>query len=228
MDNLKNYILKPTVNKKEAQLLLKKYFNKFWCTPYTLKKILSRIENIEGHFLHFILYDVELNYKGHDKEIRTQVIKDLLIHNSKLLSNEDYEKLLPINITEISEVDALNNDEMLFEKNSFDFKSLNKKLDKELLYEIDDNIERDNFKDKGKKEHKINIIDKEIHFKNVFIPIYILYFKFNDKDYKFLVNGLTGDIFAEPIFSKNIMFLYIALILLLILCLFIFYYKILV
>jgi hypothetical protein len=203
MNDFKNYCLEPKINKKEAQNILKNYFKQSWFSPYSLKTTLNNLDNIEAHFLHFIMYDVELNYQSYDKEIRTKTIRDLLIHNSNLLSEKEYEMLLPINITNLSEIDIDKNESFIFEKNDFNITKLKKKLEQEIVYEIDENIEVDTFKNKGTKEHKVSVLDKNIILKNLFVPVYLVHFEFENNKYKFLVNGLTGDILAKPLFSKN-------------------------
>lgn len=205
MNDFKNYCLEPKINKKEAQNILKNYFKQSWFSPYSLKTTLNNLDNIEAHFLHFIMYDVELNYQSYDKETRTRTIKDLLIHNSNLLSEKEYEMLLPINITNLSEIDIDQNKDFIFEKNDFNITNLKKKLEQEIVYEIDENIEVDTFKNKGTKEHKVSVIDKKIILKNLFVPVYLVHFEFENSKYKFLVNGLTGDILAKPLFSKNML-----------------------
>lgn len=226
MNDFKNYCLEPKINKKEAQTILKKYFNKSWFSPYSLKNTLNNLDNIEAHFLHFIMYDIELKYQSYDKETRSKTIKDLLIHNSSLLSEKEYEMFLPINITNISEIDINENQDFIFEKNDFNITNLKKKLEQEIVYEIDENVEVDTFKNKGTKEHKVYILDKNIIFKNLFVPVYLVHFEFENDKYKFLVNGLTGDVLAQPLFSKNILIITIALSISLLLTLVFFIYLI--
>lgn len=226
MNDFKNYCLEPKVNKKEAQNILKNYFKQSWFSPYSLKTTLNTLDNIESHFLHFIMYDVELNYQSYDKEIRTRTIKDLLIHNSNLLSEKEYEMLLPINITNLLEIDIDKNEDFIFEKNDFNITTLKKKLEQEIVYEIDENIEVDTFKNKGSIEHKVSVLDKNIIFKNLFVPVYLVHFDFENNKYKFIVNGLTGDVLAQPLFSKSMLIFTILLSIFLLIVLIFFIYLI--
>jgi hypothetical protein len=66
--------------------------------------------------------------------------------------------------------------------------------------------------------HQVSTRYSDVKFKHVLLPVWMSAYRFNNKTYRFLVNGQTGEVAGEsPLSWQKVTFLVIAILILLVL-----------
>lgn len=228
------YLIPFKINRETAIKLLKKHFKSKWLVPKEFK-IKNNKKYLSGIYVPFWVYDFESageiefecdkvsswkssGYK-YTKTDQYTVIKggniffeSLLIDSSKKLGNEIMDSIVPFDYNELKEFNTS------YISNFFLVKS--KLSRKESINEASNKIKKifsKKMKEDIKDYDKITEINNSINLRRsnsfyVLLPIWFLGIKYNDKLYKFAINGQTGKITGNiPINAKKVIFIWIIL-----------------
>jgi DNA-directed RNA polymerase subunit RPC12/RpoP len=221
------YLLPFKIVQKDALNAYKKWIQKLWFAPNKLKKYGSTASKLSGIYIPYWTYDAhtETDYRGErgtnhtqsytvtvngKRETRTRTVihwrpvsghvsqffDDVLVLASTSLPRKYTEKLEPWDLPNLVEF----KEEYLsgFRSESYQINLLNgfdtaKKV-------MDDKIRILIRRDIGGDHQKINALStahSDVKFKHILLPIWISAYRFNNKVYRFMINGRTGEVQGE-------------------------------
>lgn len=126
--------------------------------------------------------------------------KDIVISGSNTLGNEGktiqkhwkFEDMVPYNEQTLTGYKS--------ETYSVDLKEAYKEAQKIMAQEIEDAIEKDIGGDDQKIDSK-DISENNIEYKHILAPLWISAFRYNNKSYRFIINGQTGELSGNRPYS---------------------------
>lgn len=131
---------------------------------------------------------------------------DILIPASKQVKEKLLKRVEPFNLKELVKYQPHYISGFISERYSVDVDAGWNSAQLEIKSDLRNGITR---KIKGDvvKDLKISTHYEDIKFKHVLLPIWISAYKFKDKNYKFLINGQTGEVQGEsPVSALKILF----------------------
>ena len=232
------YVLPFRVDHSKINDILKAWVNGFWFAPDNLKKAILSADNINGIYIPFWTFDTETytEYKGERGDAYYETVgfgknkrqerridwsyksgsvsnfyDDVLVCGSKSLNPSILSNVQRgWNPKAIVKIDNNYLEGYITEKYQVDLKDSFEKAK-----QIFNNYERESVRRAiGGDEQRINNMftkfDK-ITFKHILLPIYVSSFLYNNKNYTFYINGMTGNISGErPYSTTKIVFAVIA------------------
>ncbi|MBN2724239.1 MAG: zinc ribbon domain-containing protein [Deltaproteobacteria bacterium] len=212
-------ILPFTIDAKSGHEKWKTWINGLWFAPNKLKQTVKYADKLQGVYIPYWTYDAstETYYDGERGDTRYEKINgkkvpkikwthvsgdvtvdfdDILIVASHGVPHKYANRLDPWELEELVPYD----DQYLS-----GFKAEAYQIDLQKGYEeartiMDNYIDRTIRKDIGGDHQRIHSKDtsyENVTFKHILLPIWISAYQFNDKVYKFLVNGQTGKVQGE-------------------------------
>lgn len=224
------YVLPFKVNHSKINNILSNWVNGFWFAPDNLKKAILSTDHINGIYIPFWTFDTlaRTEYKGergdayyttvgsgnNKKRVRQidwsykqgrveNFYDDVLICGSKSLRQDILQSLQHgWNPKAVVKIDNNYLEGFITEKYQIDLKD-----SYERVKVIFTNYERESVKrDIGGDEQRINnmytTFDR-ITFKHILLPIYASSFIYNNKNYTFYINGITGQISGDRPYSTT-------------------------
>ncbi len=215
------------ITAKDGLELYKKWLRKLWFAPSKLKKYARQAEKLAGVYTPYWTYDsdTKTHYTGErgddyqrtetyteNGETKTRTVTetrwsnvsgrvarffdDVLVPASQSLPLKYVERLEPWDLNNLVPYDT---------KYLSGFKSETYQIDIEQGFDkakvkMDDVIRGDIRRDIGgdrQRIHSVNTNFNDITFKHILLPIWISAYRFNDKVYRFMINGRTGEVQGE-------------------------------
>lgn len=219
------------VEQKKSLELFQTWIKKLWWAPNDLKKRARQTGKVNGVYIPYWTYDsrTHTNYRGqrgddyqvreaYQKDGRTEyrtvtktrwssvsgrvnnVFDDVLVVGSKSLPVKYVDKLEPWNFQELVPYE---------EKFLTGFKTETYQVDVKQGFDIakikmDPIIEQTIRRDIGGDHQRITSKStqyNDITFKHILLPIWISAYRYNEKVYRFMVNGQTGEVQGERPYS---------------------------
>lgn len=223
------YVIPFKIDRERAVSIYKDWLRKGPLTPKTLSKK-SMIEKISGVYVPFWLYDFDANAqvnaaatrvrtirRGDTEYIYTdhfQVYRDVTAEFDKLpadaskkMPDEQMDMLEPYNYADLVDFKGGYLQGYLSERYNYNSDELKDRAKVRASKYISD-IARDTIQGYT----TVNILGKRENIRNlghdyVLLPVWMLNYSFNGKDYSFFLNGQTGKIVADrPISTKRTVF----------------------
>jgi LSD1 subclass zinc finger protein len=219
------------IEEKKSLEMFKTWIKKLWWAPNNLKKQAKQTGKINGVYIPYWTYDARThtNYRGergddyqvreaYQKDGRTEyrtvtktrwsgvsgrvnnVFDDVLVVGSKSLPVKYMDKLEPWNFNELVPYE---------DKFLTGFKTETYQVDVKQGFEVakqkmDPIIDQTIRRDIGGDHQRINSKSTQynnITFKHILLPIWISAYRYNNKVYRFMVNGQTGEVQGERPYS---------------------------
>ncbi|MDD2386026.1 MAG: hypothetical protein PHP52_04525 [Bacteroidales bacterium] len=215
------------IKAKEAQESFKKWLNKLWFAPSGLKKFAAQAEKLAGMYIPYWTYDADTysKYKGQrgddysttetytdNGETKTRTVTetrwtnvsgrlnlyfdDVLVIASKSLPKNKTDNLSPWDLESLVPFDEKFLSGFRTEtyriglKDGFDVAKV--KMDPKIRETINTEIGGDH-----QRITSLGTTYSNIKFKHTLLPIWISAYRFNNKVYRFIVNGRTGKVQGE-------------------------------
>jgi LSD1 subclass zinc finger protein len=221
------YLLPFKIVQKDALSSYKLWIKKLWFAPNKLKKYGSTADKLSGVYIPYWTYDAqtETDYRGErgtdhtetytvtvngKRETRTRTVihwrpvcghvseffDDVLVLASSSLPRKYTDKLEPWDLENLVEF----NEQYLsgFRSESYQINLLSGFETAKLV--MDNTIRTLIKRDIGGNHQKINAVStfhSDIKFKHILLPIWISAYRFNNKVYRFMINGRTGEVQGE-------------------------------
>jgi len=154
---------------------------------YTVRKD-GKSETRERRVRHTRWYPVHGRFARH--------FDDFLVNASRQVDDKLIRKIEPFDLNELVQYQADFLAGFMAEKYSIGLKEgwakAQKEMDKQLYSEIRSHISADEV-----RRLNVNTVYRNIKFKHILLPVWISAYQFNNKVYKFLVNGQTGKVHGE-------------------------------
>lgn len=212
------------IDKEQAKQIYRSWVKKGKLTPSTLSTS-STIEKISGLYVPFWLYDYNArsNMSVNAKRIRTtrrgdteytytdhfyvyrDVEADFLkipADASEKMADDDMDKMEPYNYGEMQPFAMPYLSGYLSERYNYTSEQMLNRVGKRVNQYITD-ITRDTIKGYD----VVNIVNNQVRMRNtdfeyVLLPVWVLNCRYNNKEFKFMLNGQTGKIVADRPISK--------------------------
>lgn len=213
------------IDKEKAQKAFKKWAGNGKLTPKDFMTA-ERIKNIAGMYIPFWLYDInsKVEVGGKGTKIRSYTRGDYNYHETRyfdIYRNIDLDYLkIPVDASTKMNDNIMDGIEPYDYENLVEFKTpylagyIAEKYnydEEELLPRVKDKINnyiesfiRGNLGEYNTVEYKsknINIKNKNAYY--TLLPIWMVYYDYNGKEYIFAMNGQTGKVIGEPPISKE-------------------------
>ncbi len=215
------------IQDKEGLDKYKTWLNKLWFAPSKLKTYARQAEKLSGIYIPYWTFDSDTksDYTGErgdnyqdtetyteNNETKTRTVTktrwssawgsvrrffdDVLVPASKSLPIKHVNNLEPWDLTNLVPYDT---------KYLSGFKSESYQMSledgfKEAKIKMEEVIRQDVRKDIGGDSQKIHTLSTRydnITFKHILLPIWISAYRYNDKVYRFMINGRTGEVQGE-------------------------------
>jgi len=219
------------IEEKKSLEMFKTWINKLWWAPNALKKQAKQTGKINGVYIPYWTYDsrTHTSYRGdrgddyqvreaYQKDGKTEyrtvtktrwsavsgrvnnVFDDILVVASKSLPVKYMDKLEPWNFQELVPYE---------DKFLTGFKTESYQVDVKQGFEVskqkmDPMIEQTIRRDIGGDHQRIHSKStqySDITFKHILLPIWISAYRYNNKVFRFMVNGQTGEVQGERPYS---------------------------
>lgn len=237
------YILPFHINQTKVRDILKNWVNGFWFAPDNIKKAILETDNINGIYLPFWTFDTltHTNYKGErgdayyvtvgsgDKKRKVRKIDwsfaqgnienfydDVLVCGNKTLRRDILSNIQRgWNTKALVKIDDKYLEGFITEKYQVDLKDSYARAKNIFIQYERESVKRDIGGDEQRINDMFTKFDK-ITFKHILLPIYVSSFLYNNKNYTFYINGMTGQIAGDrPYSTIKIVFTVIAAIIVL-------------
>lgn len=158
---------------------------------------------------HYYVTEYEKDSNGEEHEVKvqktrwypvngdySQVYEDIIVNASKIITEKYMKKLEPFNMNDLVPYDTEYLSGFGAEKYSVGlkdgWKTCKKIIDSKLEVEIRNHIQADEV-----RNIDINTNYENIKYRHMLLPIWISAYKYNNKVYKYMVNGQTGEVQGE-------------------------------
>jgi len=215
------------IDQKKGFEEFKKWIDSLWFAPNDLKKYASNTEKLSGIYLPYWTYDADTksSYTGQRGINRTEsytayedgkaVTKTRTVTDWYYTSGMSYvsfddilvvaTKSLPKNYLDALEPWDLKNLVPFDEKYLSGFKAENYQVDLSSGFDVSKGIMDYHIREKVKKDiggdkQQITTLFTDhmnVKFKHILLPVWLSAFKYNDKVYRFMINGRTGEVQGE-------------------------------
>jgi len=238
-----SYVLPFQVDKIKINDILKNWVNGFWFAPDNLKKAILSADNINGIYVPFWTFDTETftDYKGergdayyetvgpgkNRRQIRrvdwsykagsvNNFYDDVLVCGTKSLNPTILSNVQRgWNPKAVVKIDQNYLEGYITEKYQVDLKDSYARAKNIFIQYERESVKRDIGGDEQRINDMFTKFDK-IKFKHILLPIYVSSFLYNNKNYIFYINGMTGQIAGDrPYSTIKIVFTVIAVIIVL-------------
>lgn len=219
------------IKDKEGVQLYKTWLRKLWFAPNKLKSYARQTEKLAGIYIPYWTYDSKTNtyYRGErgdnyeetetyteNGETKTRSVTKTRWHNVSGTVYRDFDdilvpasKSLPVKYVDKLEPWDLNNLLPYDTKYLSGFKSESYQVDLKSGFSTAKNkmtevIREDVRRDIGGDRQNINSMDtsyNDVTFKHILLPIWISAYRYNEKVYRFMINGRTGEVQGERPYS---------------------------
>lgn len=209
----------------------KKWINGRWFAPGDLKRYAAQPEKLLGMYLPYWTYDADTKsfyigqkgirrtesyttYENGKSVTRTRTVTDWYYASGTVFENFDdilivASKSLPKKYMDALEPWDLNNLVPFDEKYLSGFKAESYQVDLKTGFDeskkiMDVKIRVKVKKDIGGDDQRITSVNTQhnnVTFKHILLPVWLSAFKYNDKVYRFMINGRTGEVQGERPYS---------------------------
>ncbi len=201
-----------TVTREVANMQFRKWISSLWLAPSNFKKEL-RVNKLVGEYIHFWTYDCEVMtvYRGERGERSSSsdgpsstrwtpahgsvynVFDDILICASKSLPNAQVEALEPWDLENLQSFSTQFTAGFEVQNYQVALKEGYKKAKAVMLEEIKCSISAQiggsSSRIRTKRSQHNNV-----SFKLILLPVWVSEYRYNNKVYRFLINGRTGEV----------------------------------
>jgi RNase P subunit RPR2 len=224
------YVLPFGINRNNVNDILKKWVDGFWFAPDNLKKSILSTNNLNGIYVPFWTFDTitHTDYKGEQGEAYSETVgsgenrrtvrrvdwtytegsvenfyDDILVCGSGSLRSDILQKIQHgWNPKAVVKIDNNYLEGFITEKYQIDLKE-----SYEQAKVIFNNYERESVRRAiGGDEQRIHDMYTKfnnITFKHILVPIYVSSFVYNNKNFTFYINGITGSISGDRPYSNT-------------------------
>ncbi|WP_282628650.1 hypothetical protein [Empedobacter sedimenti] len=224
------YVLPFKVDHSKINDILKNWVNGFWFAPDNIKKAILESDNINGIYLPFWTFDTltHTNYKGErgdayyvtvgsgDKRRRERRIDwsfaqgnienfydDVLVSGNKTLRRDILSNIQHgWNTKAIVKIDDKYLEGFITEKYQVDLKDSFEQAKTIFINYEGESVKRHIGGDEQRITDMYTDFDR-ITFKHILVPIYVSSFLYNNKNYTFYINGMTGSISGDRPYSTT-------------------------